>query len=108
MGVLRWTRRVPRNTRCTGRPAAPWRRFHALRDKAVRGDVLWRAWVAVRVNDGAPGIDQITLNQVEQYGVTGLLDELADELGGAASPVAGPAGVHLEAGSADRAALVLV
>jgi group II intron reverse transcriptase/maturase len=60
--------------------ADPGRRFHTLWDKVLRRDVLWRAWVAVRVNDGAPGIDRTTLEQVEQYGVTRLLDELAAEL----------------------------
>jgi hypothetical protein len=60
--------------------ADPGRRFHALRDKVFRRDVLWRAWVAVRRNDGAPGIDKTTLDQVEQYGVARLLDELASEL----------------------------
>jgi RNA-directed DNA polymerase len=60
--------------------ADPERRFHALRDKVFRRDVLWRAWVAVRRNDGAPGIDRTTLDQVEQYGVARLLDELASEL----------------------------
>jgi RNA-directed DNA polymerase len=61
--------------------ADPGRRFHALRDKVFRRDVLWRAWVAVRRNNGAPGIDKTTLGQVEEYGVARLLDELADELG---------------------------
>ncbi len=60
--------------------ADPGRRFHALYDKVSRSDVLWRAWVAVRRNDGAPGIDKITLGQVEEYGVDRLLDELAAEL----------------------------
>jgi group II intron reverse transcriptase/maturase len=60
--------------------ADPGRRFDALRDKIFRRDVLWRAWVAVRLNDGAPGIDRITLAEVEEYGVARLLDELADEL----------------------------
>jgi len=60
--------------------ADPGRRFHALYDKVSRSDVLWRAWVAVRRNNGAPGIDKITLAQVEEYGVTRLLDELAAEL----------------------------
>jgi RNA-directed DNA polymerase len=60
--------------------ADPGRRFHTLRDKIVRSDVLWRAWVAVRRNDGAPGIDNTTLDQVEQYGIGRLLDELACEL----------------------------
>jgi RNA-directed DNA polymerase len=60
--------------------ADPRRRFHALRDKVFRRDVLWRAWVAVRRNNGAPGIDKTTLDQVEQYGVARLLDEVAIEL----------------------------
>lgn len=60
--------------------ADPGRRFHALRDKIFRRDVLWRAWVAVRRNNGAPGIDETTLADVEEYGVARLLDELADEL----------------------------
>ena len=60
--------------------ADPGRRFHALWDKVFRRDVLWRAWVAVRRNNGAPGIDKTTLAEVEQYGVTRLLDELAAEL----------------------------
>ncbi len=60
--------------------ADPGRRFHALMDKVSRRDVLWRAWVAVRTNDGAPGIDRTTLDQVEQDGVVRLLDELAVEL----------------------------
>src|ERR671921_442234 len=60
--------------------ADPGRRFHALRDKIFRKDVLWRAWVAVFRNDGAPGIDKTTLADVEEYGVARLLDELALEL----------------------------
>jgi RNA-directed DNA polymerase len=60
--------------------ADPGRRFHALMDKVMRSDVLWCAWVAVRRNNGAPGIDKITLAQVEEYGVARLLGELAGEL----------------------------
>ena len=60
--------------------ADPGRRFHALMDKVSRRDVLWRGWVAVRRNNGAPGIDGITLDEVEEYGVARLLDELAVEL----------------------------
>jgi group II intron reverse transcriptase/maturase len=62
--------------------ADPGRRFHALRDKVYRRDVLWRAWVAVRRNAGAPGIDKVTLADVEEYGVDRLLDELAQDLRG--------------------------
>ena len=60
--------------------ADPGRRFHALYDKVHRRDVLQRAWSQVRRNDGAPGIDQITLAEVEEYGVSRLLDELEAEL----------------------------
>jgi hypothetical protein len=60
--------------------ADPGRRFHALYDKISRRDVLWRAWVAVRRNNGAPGTGKITLAQVEEYGVGRLLGELAAEL----------------------------
>ena len=34
----------------------------------------------MRRNNGAPGIDKITLADVEEYGVARLLDELAAEL----------------------------
>jgi group II intron reverse transcriptase/maturase len=61
--------------------ADPGRRFHALWDKVLRRDVLQRAWVTVRANNGAPGVDRITLDQIEQeYGVDRLLAELAGEL----------------------------
>src|SRR6202011_6114171 len=61
--------------------ADPGRRFHALWDKVLRRDVLWRAWVAVRTNNGAPGIDRTTLDWIEQqYGIDRLLAELALEL----------------------------
>ena len=60
--------------------ADPGRRFHALYDKVRRRDVLRRAWAAVRSNNGAPGIDKITLAGVEEYGIDRLLGELASEL----------------------------
>ena len=51
--------------------ADPGRRFHALRDKIFRRDVLQRAWEDVRRNGGAAGIDRITIADVEQYGCPG-------------------------------------
>jgi retron-type reverse transcriptase len=61
--------------------ADPGRRFHALWDKVLRRDVLWCAWVAVRANNGAPGVDRATLDWIEQqYGIDRLLDELSGEL----------------------------
>lgn len=61
--------------------ADPGRRFHALWDKVLRRDVLWRGWVAVRANNGAPGVDRTTLDWIEkEYGIDRLLDELSSEL----------------------------
>ena len=60
--------------------ADPGRRFHALYDKVHRRDVLERAWVEVRRNGGASGIDRTTIADVEEYGVARLLDELAADL----------------------------
>jgi hypothetical protein len=66
--------------RCTGRPRPIPGGGSTLYDKVRRRDVLWRAWVAVRRNDGAPGIDKITLAAVEEYGIDRLLGELAAEV----------------------------
>jgi RNA-directed DNA polymerase len=60
--------------------ADPGRRFHALYDKVYRRDVLERAWELVRANHGAAGIDKQTIADVERYGVTRLLDQLATDL----------------------------
>jgi group II intron reverse transcriptase/maturase len=60
--------------------ADPKRRFHALYDKVLRRDVLERAWESVRANHGAAGIDRQTIADVEQYGVSRMLDELAADL----------------------------
>ena len=62
--------------------ADPGRRFHALYDKVLRRDVLERAWEQVRRNRGAAGIDRITLEAVEHYGIARLLDELASDIRG--------------------------
>jgi RNA-directed DNA polymerase len=60
--------------------ADPGRRFHALHDKVHRKDVLEQAWGQVRRNRGAAGIDQVTLADIERYGIDRLLDELATDL----------------------------
>jgi group II intron reverse transcriptase/maturase len=60
--------------------ADPGRRFHALYDKVYRRDVLERAWVQVRRNRGAAGIDRTTIADIERYGVSRLLGELAADL----------------------------
>lgn len=59
---------------------SPGRRFHALYDRIHRSDVLWEAWVRVRANRGAAGVDAVTLAAVEDYGVHRMLGELAADL----------------------------
>ena len=56
------------------------RRFHAVFDQICRGDVLWMAWDRVRANRGAAGVDKMTLEAVEVYGVARMLEELAVDL----------------------------
>jgi retron-type reverse transcriptase len=55
-------------------------RFYSLYDKIYRQDVLWTAYRRCLVNDGAPGADGQALGDIEAYGVTKWLDELAEEL----------------------------
>ena len=64
----------------TAAKQSPDRRFHALFDRVHRGDVLWEAWERVRRNKGAAGVDRITLDAVEVYGVDRMLRELRDDL----------------------------
>jgi RNA-directed DNA polymerase len=60
--------------------SSPSRRFHALFDKVHRKDFLWRAWVAVARNGGAPGVDGVSIEDIEGQGVEGFLDAIAVEL----------------------------
>src|SRR5271170_5442544 len=59
------------------------RRFHALFDKLARSDMMWRAWVDVATNQGAPGVDGVSIADVEAGGaesVRAFLDGLAAAL----------------------------
>ena len=80
-GVSRSIRSVPCSMRCTGRPR-PIPDVGSTRCMTRSAAVMFcvSAWVKVRMNNGAPGIDKITLAAVEEYGVTRLLEELASEL----------------------------
>ena len=59
------------------------RRFHAVFDKLTRSDVMWTAWVDVATNQGAPGVDDVTIADVESGGVESVrafLDGLVEQL----------------------------
>jgi RNA-directed DNA polymerase len=61
----------------------PERRFHALLDKVARSDVMWRAWCDVAANRGAPGVDGVSIADVEAGGVESVrafLDGLAERV----------------------------
>ena len=61
----------------------PTRRFHALYDKLTRSDVMWQAWINVAKNQGAPGVDGVSIDSIEAGGMEGVrsfLDELTAEV----------------------------
>lgn len=56
----------------------PTFRFYALYDRIYRPDVLRAAWDRVAANDGAPGVDGVSIKQVQDFtqGVDGFLEEI--------------------------------
>lgn len=56
------------------------RRFHALYDKVYRTDILAEAWKRVKANKGASGIDDISIADIESYGVGKFLSEIQQTL----------------------------
>jgi len=56
------------------------RTFYSLHDKIYRPDVLLAAWKRVKTNGGAPGVDGVSIEQIEEQGVAAYLKQIRDEL----------------------------
>src|SRR5882672_4158492 len=59
---------------------APKFRFYALYDQLFRRDVITAAYRQSAANGGAPGVDGVTFEAIEEYGVERWLDELSEVL----------------------------
>jgi RNA-directed DNA polymerase len=58
----------------------PGFRFYQLYDKVYREDVLLRAWTLAKANQGAPGVDGKSFEDIESAGVMEWLNGLRQEL----------------------------
>ncbi|MGP6208057.1 group II intron reverse transcriptase/maturase [Cuniculiplasma sp. SKW3] len=56
------------------------RKFYSLHDKICRTDILQDAWKHVSANNGSPGIDWKSIEDIESYGVPRFLEEIQNEL----------------------------
>jgi RNA-directed DNA polymerase len=55
-------------------------RFYSLYGLVSHPETLRAAWAQVRANGGAPGVDGVSIEQIEKEGVEAFLEELGREL----------------------------
>ena len=55
-------------------------RFYVLYDKLFQKHMLMEAWMAVKANQGSPGVDGVSIRDVEEQGVMEYLSALGEEL----------------------------
>jgi RNA-directed DNA polymerase len=60
--------------------AEPTWRFWGLYVHVCRMETLWEAYRMAKKNDGAPGIDGVTFEAIEESGVESFLTQIRDEL----------------------------
>ncbi len=83
ISLARWPNVEDLRKKLNGRAKAkPEYRFYSLYDKVYRIDFLEVAYEQCRKNDGSPGVDKKTFQDIEEYGVGRYLAELAEELKG--------------------------
>lgn len=58
----------------------PKRNFYSLHDKIYRWDVLVCAWQQVCANQGAPGVDKVTIEKIKEQGEEEFLLQVQKEL----------------------------
>jgi len=60
--------------------AEPQWRFWGLYVHVCKGETLYEAYRMAKANDGAPGIDGVTFEAIEEGGVRGFLGQIREEL----------------------------
>ena len=60
--------------------AEPDFRFYLLYDKVYREDILFHAYRLARSNEGAPGVDGQSFEEIEAMGLEGWLSGIRDDL----------------------------